>query len=273
MHSDPDANTILYTGLNDTNAMAYLVAAKSFLRFYDKVSVVVQNDGTIGELNIQNLKHHVKDIQIYSKTDMMQNIYKKASMDVQKVLPDLNDCHILLPLKLLNVIYRFSGKKVIFLDSDMIVIKRPEYIINWIESSYKQDFYSGGGSLLASTFHKIGFDFPTININNFNSGLLGIKSEVSEGLLSSILKKINEFDASLFKNWEIEQAIWSVILSQRPNPVNIDDLEEIYIGGGARSFKELKNKAIITHFVGALRFNWFKYPRLAWWIEKQLPKC
>ena len=270
--TDPNADTVLYTGLNKPNCRAYILAAKSFLCFYPRVSVVVQDDGTMDEKCIQELCTHIHGITIYSRKSMDEYIQKHVGNQVRQVMPDIYDCHILIPLKLLNVIYRFNNKKVIFLDSDMIVLRRPDDIIKWIEDPYMRDFYSGGGSLLAETFHDIGFEFKTIDISNFNSGFLGIGGSISEDFLADTFTRIRNYDPLLFKNWEIEQAIWSVLLSSRENPLNIDELSEIYIGSGWRTVEELRAKAIIVHFVGAIRFKNLRYLRLAWMLFKELRK-
>jgi len=81
--------------------------------------------------------------------------------------------------------------------------------------------------------------------------------------LTGILSTITAKDPELFGKWEIEQAMWAIVMSRRPNPLNIDDLREVYIGSGWRSYRELRDKAVIAHFAGAIRFKNFRYLRLA----------
>jgi len=273
--TNPDADVILYSALNRVNCWAYILAAKSFLRFYSNISVVVQDDGDLDERCLSELRYHVKGITIYTRESMDLIIQQAFSEEVKKVMPPASDCISSTPvkilyLKLFNVIARFQKKKVIFVDSDMIFLKRPDAIIDWIIEPYKRDFYSGGGSFLAKTFHDIGFEFKTLDISNFNSGLLGIGGSISQDKLAEVLLRIREYDPSIFYEWEIEQSVWSVLLSERQNPLNIDGLRELYIGSGWKTYARLREKAIVAHFVGAIRFKNFRYLRLARDVIKQL---
>ena len=277
IETDPKADTVLYSALNKPNCRAYILAAKSFLRFYPKISVVVQDDGTLDQKCKDELRTHIPQITIHSKESMRKLINEQMSSKVKQLVPDFENNYNftnikILYLKFFNVIYRFNNKKVIFLDSDMIVLRQPDDIIKWVEGPYMRDLYSGGGSLLAEAFHEIGFSFKHVDIANFNSGLIGIGTNVSEDLIYDIFNKIRKYDSSILKQWEIEQSVWSVVLGERENVFNIDDLAEIYIGSGWRKFRELKNKAIVAHFVGAIRFKNLRYLRLAWMVYKELRK-
>jgi len=277
MTTNPDSDVILYSALNRVNCRAYILAAKSFLRFYSEISVVVQNDGDLDGKCLSELRYHIKDITIYSRESMDLIIQQSLSEKVKKVMPPASECISSQPvkilyLKLFNVIARFQNKKVIFVDSDMIFLKRPDVIIDWIIEPYKRDFYGDGGSFLAETFHNIGFEFKSLDISNFNSGLLGIGGSISHDKLAEVLLRIREYDPSIFHEWEIEQSVWSVLLSERENPLNIDELQEIYIGSGWKTYARLRGKAIIAHFVGAIRFKNFRYLRLARDVIRQLNK-
>ena len=277
MTTNPDADVILYSALNRVNCRAYILAAKSFLRFYSEISVVVQNDGDLDDKCLSELRYHIKGITIYTRESMDLIIQQSLSEKVKKVMPPASECISSQPvkilyLKLFNVIARFQNKKVIFVDSDMIFLKRPDVIIDWIIEPYKRDFYGDGGSFLAETFHNIGFEFKSLDISNFNSGLLGIGGSISHDKLAEVLLRIREYDPSIFHEWEIEQSVWSVLLSDRENPLNIDELQEIYIGSGWKTYARLRGKAIIAHFVGAIRFKNFRYLRLARDVIRQLNK-
>jgi len=277
VQSNPSSDTILYSALNQVNCNAYIIAVKSFLRFCPDVSVVVQNDGDLEKESLANLSSHIEGIRIFSKESMFAIIDEKMSDDVKTVMPPVEEYNSYTPvrilyLKCLNVIARFPGKKVIFLDSDMLFLKYPAFIVDWVAQNYHSDFYGEGGSFLSERFHAMGFPFKSLDIKNFNSGLLGIGGEIKTEQLARVFKILRKYDPSIFYEWEIEQSVWSVLLSERENPVNLDSLENVYIGSGWRSYSDLKKNAIVAHFVGSIRFKNFRYIRLARYVMKELKK-
>ena len=155
-------------------------------------------------------------------------------------------------LKFFNVIFRFNGYKVIIIDSDLLFLKRPDYIIDWSIKPYRNDFYSEGSNEKASDFYSMGFDFRSLDVANFSSGTIGIGGEFHQDELIDILERIREYDPTLFYAWEIEQALWSIVMAKKNSPLNIDSLRSMYIGSGWRSYNELKQNAIIAHFAGAV---------------------
>jgi len=261
--TDPYSNTILYTLLDKRNYCAYLVAAKSFLQYYNKLRVVVQSDGSLDNASKKHLKEHIAGIEIYERDETWDFIKKNADSEVLDSLPDLSRCHLLLPFKLLNVIYRFKGQKVILMDSDLVFLREPAFVIDWINDGRGHSFYSDGGSLLAEPFHEIGLEFPKVDIADFNSGIAGFHNELDHHAMSRIIRKIRAFDETLFSNWEIEQAIWSVLFNQFDNPVNLDDVQSDYVGSGWWTYSRLLEKCVVAHFVGAIRFKNLRYVRLA----------
>ena len=268
INTNPSASTVLYSALNQVNCRAYILAAKSFLRFCPDVALVVQNDGDLTAQSLRELSEHLPGITVYDQKSMFTVIDQVMTDSVKAIMPPREEyfSHIpvrILYLKCFNVIARFSGKKVIFLDSDMLFLKQPAFIADWIAQDYKGDFYGGGGSFLAERFHAMGFSFETLDIANFNSGLLGIDATVPQNQLKRVLSVIREEDPAIFHEWEIEQSVWSVLLAERKNPVNLDDLCDVYIGSGWRTYQDLKTNAVVAHFVGAIRYKNFRYLRLA----------
>jgi hypothetical protein len=263
INTDPYSNTILYTLLDKKNYCAYLIAAKSFLQYYNKLRVVVQSDGSLDNPSKKHLREHIAGIEIYERDDTLDFVSKNTDAEVLDSLPDLSRCHLLLPFKLLNVIYRFKGQKVILMDSDLVFLREPTFIIDWIKDGKGYSFYSDGGSLLAETFHKIGFEFPKVDVADFNSGIAGFRIELDAHDIIQIVRSIRAFDEALFLNWEIEQAIWSVLFNRFDNPVNLDDVQNDYVGSGWWSHSRLVETCVLAHFVGAIRFKNLRYVRLA----------
>jgi hypothetical protein len=270
-----EADTILYCALERTSCRAFILAAKSFLKYYSNIAVVVQDDGTFNEKYISEIRKHIDGVIVYKKSDMMKMLREKIDKRLFKLLPGMemyesNTSVKIMYLKFLNVIFRFNGKKVVIMDSDLLFLRRPDEIIKWIIEPYHYDFYGEGSNAKSDSFYKMGFDFRSLDIANFSSGILGIGGQVNQDGLIDIFKRITDYDPSLFEAWEIEQALWSIIMSQRDKPINLDNLRDVYIGSGWRTYKELREKAIIAHFAGAFRFKNLRYIRCANDVIKQL---
>ena len=273
----PDAGIVLYSALNNINVNAYILAAKSFLRFCPNVAVIVQDDGDLSPKSIESIKANIKGVNIYTRDSMFEAIENSLNENLKRLLPPKEEYFKFTPIRILylkcfNVIARFPKRRVIFMDSDMVFIRTPEFIIKWIESEYCGDFYGEGGSYLAERFHAMGFPFKSLDISNFNSGLIGLGYYDNQDSVANVLRLIKNRDPEIMYEWEIEQSIWSVLMSERENPVNIDSLREVYIGSGWRSYDDLVQNAVVAHFVGAIRFKNLRYLRLAHKVINELRK-
>jgi hypothetical protein len=268
MASNPAADTILYTPLGRRDVRAYIVAAKSILRFCNDFHVVVQNDGTIDARGCEEIRQHIPGVEILSSADMDDLIRKSAHPDMYKYMPKLLDPdvptnHKIVKLKLLNILYRYRNKRVFMIDSDIICVRPPEFILAWMKDTQPSYFYGGGGNAQTEDFHKLGFDFSKVDIGNFNSGIMGVCHDVEERELLDVLERIHTGKPHLMSMWEIEQSLWSVLLGRRSPCTNVDAMQEGYITSGWKTYERMKERAVFVHFVGAIRFRSLRYFRLA----------
>jgi len=270
VEATPGADVTIYTPLNRTACRSYLTGIKSFLRFLPGVAVAVQDDGSLTAGQKAELAAHVRGIAIHDRASLDAAIEAVVPRDVLSALPPLDRCHVMIPLKLLGVFARYHRRRVILFDSDILCLRRPDFIIDWIASRPSYDFYGGGGSHLAPVFRNIGFGFQAVDIGNFNSGLVGLRNDFSFALLGDVIGRVRAADERLFGNWEIEQAIWAVLFDRKASAVNIDTLATPYIGSGWRRYRELRDRAVFAHFVGAIRFKNLRYLRLAYDVIREL---
>lgn len=266
----PGAPVTVYTPLNRTGCRPYLAGIKSLLRFLPPVAVAVQDDGSLTADQKAELATHVKGIAIHDRASLDAAIRTAVPREVLSALPDLDRCHAMIPLKLLGVFARYHHQRVILFDSDILCLRRPDFIADWIVSGPAYDFYGGGGSHLASVFRHIGFGFRSVDIGDFNTGLIGLHNDFPFGLLGEVIARVRAFDEHLFGNWEIEQAIWAVLFDRKASAVNVDTLATPYIGSGWRRYRELRDRAVFAHFVGAIRFKNLRYLRLAYDVIREL---
>ena len=273
--SNPCAETILYTPLRKSDRRAYLLAAKSILRFCSPLRVIVHDDGSLDERSRRELNQHIPNLEIITIASTNKLLQEKAHPDLFKYLPTILSDELptnlkILKLKLLNILYRFPQKKIIMIDSDIICLRPPYFIMEWMRDPIPSYFYGGGGNNQKDDFHALGFDFRYVDIADFNSGVMGIFNEIHENDLLSALRRIYENNPALFLGWEIEQSLWAVLLGSKKESVNIDHIGNGYIKSGWKTYQFIKENAIIAHFVGAIRFKNFRYFRLASDIYKEL---
>jgi len=274
-NSNPEASTIIYCAVDQPNYRSYLLAIKSLLRFCTDSHVVVQDDGSLTNKSISELKKHIIGITIFSKSDMFDVIHKTALPELRTLLPGVNKYEEvksikILYLKFFNVLLRFMGKKVIIIDSDLLFLRKPVEVVQWIIEPYKYDFYGEGSNANANDYYKMGFDFSRIDVANFSSGFIGVKFINVQNILIEILKKIYDYDPKIFYSWEIEQALWSILLNYNKNQLNLDELRDVYIASGWRKYRDLFENAVLVHFAGAFRFKNLRYIRLARLVIKEL---
>lgn len=269
---DPNATPLVYSLLAHRHVTAYLLAIKSLWRFLDDApcSVVVQSDGSLTPTDCDLLKRHVRGIEIRHKSDCDAVLGSVLPTSVRRWLPSAEKTCFLLPLKLLHVLYAYPGRYVILLDSDVLFLRPPIEAVKCLREGNRRTFHSPGGSLLTKSFHEIGFDFQSIDVSDFNSGFTGFWNHFSDETIASTLRRVHEHDPGLFAAWEIEQALWCVLLSSSENPLNLGKLAPGYVGNGWRSHNELQTQSVLVHFVGSTRFRDLSYLRLGRQVMREL---
>jgi hypothetical protein len=273
--TNPRSDTILYTPLCRRDRRAYILAAKSVLRFCPNLRVVVQDDGSLDAASCLELQHHIDGIEILSLASTHALLRASGHPDLLTYIPDLFSPMLptnltILKLKLLNILYRYRMKRIFMIDSDIICCKPPRFILNWMTESQPSYFYGGGGNYQTDSFHQLGFDFTYADIADFNSGVMGIYHDIAEQELLNSLELIHSRNPGLLKGWEIEQSLWAVLLGPRANTTNLDRLQDGYICSGWKSYRRMKEKAVFVHFVGAIRFRNARYLRLAQDVYREL---
>jgi hypothetical protein len=266
IRTDPKSDVVLFTVLDRRNYRAYLLAAKSFLRYCGETEglrVVVQSDETLDAQCVRDLEAHLPGLVVLDAGESRCIITERASPRLLELLPPFEQCHFFLVYKLLSVIYRFPGKKVILFDSDLLFLREPVFVTDWIRDGSHTCFHSDGGNSLAAAFREMGFDFSKVDINCFNAGFIGLHNRLDEGLLMDVVGRIRKHDPRLFTDWEIEQAMWAVLFNHFENPVNLDHIIKDYVASGWWTYDRIRARSVLVHFVGSIRFKNFRYLRLA----------
>lgn len=260
IETDPSSDVVLFSILQKKDVRAYLLAAKSFLRFTPRMNVVIQSDGSLDYVSCREIRAHLPHATFLSRFSTEEFVRSRSSRPLLRLLGDTNWW---VEIKLLNPLLRFVNKYVILFDSDLIFMKCPAAVIDCISGTPQRTFYSPGGNALAEPFHAVGFEFDKVDIRSFNAGFIGFFNDIGTELLESVADAIRTFDGSLFKYYDIEQALWSVLLNETESPVNLKSVDDQYVGNGWSNFETLNERSVMAHFVGATRFRNLMYNRLA----------
>lgn len=160
---------------NNANVNMTILALKSFLRFYNKVKVVVHDDGSIKEHAKKRIEEHIigsKVVSLKQVDEFLQmepNIwrYRQEAFSHFKFMPIT--VHKLFDLYLLS-----TEKKLIIMDSDILFLKEPTEVISWIEDDKLYNLYARPNLRnLIIEDHVLREKFGDLDIiKKFNSGLL-----------------------------------------------------------------------------------------------------
>ncbi len=270
IETDPDSDTLVYTLLNKENYRAYLLAAKSFLQYCPPIRVVVQNDGTFDEPSIRDLRRHLPGIEILDPQETMAGVRQRANPELLRLLDYDRTCDFFVRLRLMNVVGKYPGKKVIIMDSDLVFLRSPDYVVRWIQDPQDHSaFHSDGGSFQTASFHALGLDFSKVDVGRFNAGFTGFYNSLTYDDVTRIVRVICERDPKLMHEYEIEQSLWSCVFNSFDPVVCLDDVIKDYIASGYWPYERMKH-SVLVHFTASVRFNYFRYLRLAREVIRRL---
>ncbi len=85
------ADTIIYCVLDKPHCCAFILAAKSLLRYPRDVSVVIQGDGSLDETCMKKIRSHIKGATIYTKDDMFNFVQTKVDRRLSAVIRTVSD--------------------------------------------------------------------------------------------------------------------------------------------------------------------------------------
>lgn len=125
---NPESSVEIHSlcGQRDLNML--LLCLKSFIRFYNQVRLVVHDDGTLGPFGRELLQYHIPGIEIFDIKAQPDEFDELAHEDFNVY-------------KAKGVYNHSKGEKVIMMDSDMLFLRKPSEIIDWIHSDEKVRLY------------------------------------------------------------------------------------------------------------------------------------
>ncbi|WP_431065177.1 hypothetical protein [Methylotuvimicrobium sp.] len=279
IETNPDAQTSIHTIVPHRYLNAFLLAIKSFLRFYSDVAVYVHDDGSLTSKDIDIIKEHIKNVIILKKSEADRYFNENINDPfLSKVRSSYTSY-----LKLFDPAFRSKSERIMLLDTDTLFLKRPDSIIEWVKNGGDSWYHlapRGNMKIVKDNTNTAKPSSPHIQtlimeqldeINaalsrnykieqGFCAGFIGYNAkDVNLVELKALLTNLhNRFADRIFK-WGSEQTIHGLILcGNNANPLPIEDYF-VYTQNNANSAKN----GTFIHFVGENRFYKMNYPRFA----------
>jgi hypothetical protein len=287
--TNPDAETSLHSAVPHRYLYAYLIAAKSLLRYHNDYAVFVHDDGSLTTGDKELIERHLPGAQIVDRQEADEHFRKTVDNSfLSKVRGSYTSY-----LKLFDTTLYNKSKRIIILDTDTLFLKRPEHIIDWSINGGKPWFHMAPRGKMKqnkereianySDLQKVHIqtlimqDLEEINseLNSnyrieqgFCSGFIGYDADTIDfdelNKLFSLLHR--KFGDKVFR-WGAEQTTHGLVLcSKGATALPLDDYF-VFTQNNAKMAKD----GTFVHFVGENRFYKRIYPKLANDIIKTLP--
>lgn len=243
---NPEADVGIHTVLCHQDLYKYILAVKSFLRFFDNISICVHDDGSLDQNDIKLLSKHLVNIRIIGRLE--------ADTKIKKILRPHRLCNKFRELRANSLqIFDFNlltdKKKIIGFDSDLLFMKSPDEVIEWIKGDKGEILYNcekggtPGGRLLKH--HHIEC------LGDVNCGFICYFPEILDlNKVEIVLKKIfgkNEKPAAKFAQNHFDH-----LLKNSEFPSKKLDTDRYYVRIRRNDFPD--NPTMI-HFVSMERFK------------------
>jgi hypothetical protein len=129
LECDPGAPCEIHTMLGGRDLPLYLVAIKSLLRFHGAVAVVIHSDGTLDPAHSATLHRHVPGCRIIPTAEADERARHVLGEDsFLSRLRGFDPCY----RRLVDTELLGTTQRRIVMDSDILVLRRPREVIDWI---------------------------------------------------------------------------------------------------------------------------------------------
>ncbi len=260
----------------------YLVAIKSFLRFYSNIAVVIHNDGTLNEQCCALLLFHIPGARIIGAQESEDLAARQFGRD--SFLFSCRQFDVNYRRLIDTELWSRTGKRMI-MDADILVVREPESVIEWIENG-KQGFLIGqkpqmppnetlpaaNGRQHVQTIFKAHLDQistlsgqPPAFEDGTTAGFYGCVSELPLEKIEKVVRACRQLDIPL-NHWGSDQCIVIYLLSGAKVP-RMNELH--YFNFWPEYSKNLADARLI-HFLGTNRFYRGFYSKLATNVVRDL---
>ena len=278
---DPAAPCELHTMLSARDVPLYLPAVKSLLRFCRRIAVVVHSDGSLGGQDVEKLRRHVPGLRVVLPAEADDRARQVLGADSYLFGWRGHDASW---RRVLDTELWCDTPKRIIMDADVIVPRRPDEILAWVEGGSGAFLFGqppavdpltlpANGPKLVQTVYRerlpglakrlgLPADFP----QGATSGFYGCgRQELTLGRIEQALRA-GEAEGVPMMEWGSEQCTVIYLLAasgaRRLGPrhyVNYDP-DCLPLMGGVHA----------AHFYGTYRYHRHLYTRLAAGVVSEL---
>lgn len=250
---NPEASVEYISLVCHRDVNIYILATKSFLRFHNDVSVVVHSDGSLTQKDVDTLRNQIPGIRVISRDEADSRVAAEVNSELLKRVRK-NDVSF---IKLIDV-NLFSQKRKIVSDSDILFLKRPSEVIEWIEMGAEKGFYHvvlGGNKRFGRHLGALNTKLNTrIEVLDYCSGFIGYNERLSLANIENTLRTLME----IAEGWGLEQVAYAFLLTDYSEKLS----REKYFAVLERPSENDIGPATMVHFGGKLRhwqyFRWGK---------------
>jgi hypothetical protein len=267
-----DASCEIHTMLSGADVPLYLVAIKSFLRFYRNVGVVVHSDGTLDYALQDLIRRHLPGCRVIDRVeadrraseafDPRSTLYRWRAIDASyRRLVD-TELHCEAPAR-------------IIMDADILLMNRPDEVIEWVERGGKPFLLGQPPSEPAPPTNRVPrhmqdvfkATIPALNqvvgapvgfLDGTTAGFYGCSDELSLDRVQTVLDECIGLGIPMLE-WGGEQCLVIYLLS-RAGATRLDPTR--YFNFFPSVIPQLEG-ACAVHFFGTYRFFGDAYPRAA----------
>ncbi len=291
--TNPNADTEVHSAVPHRYVYAYLIALKSLLQYHADLSVVVHDDGSLTSADKKLIECHLPHCRIITRADADSAFDELDNPFLSKVRNSYTSY-----IKLFDTSFSSRSKRVIIIDTDTLFLKRPDAIIDWIVNGGKPWYHLAPKGKMKLK--------ESAKPNNSASSTAPAEPQ-KDHIQTLIMKNLDGINATLNKNYSIEQGFCSGFIGYDSKAIELEELNELfsllYKDFGDKIFKwgseqtthglllcskgaealpigeyfvftqlnaNQAKDATFVHFVGENRFHRFIYPELANKIIKSL---
>jgi len=133
------SNTEVHSLVSHRHIEIYLLAIRSLLRFYNQVNVVVHDDGTLSRDDREYLERQITNLRIIPRmeADRAMEVFLRGYPRCRKFRS-----RQILTAQVFDFPWFATSKKIISLDSDILVLQHPAEIVRWIEADTGEILYA-----------------------------------------------------------------------------------------------------------------------------------
>jgi hypothetical protein len=275
---DPAGNCSIHTMLSKRDMPMYLPAVKSLLRFCPSAAVMVHSDGSLDGDSVQLVQHHVPGARVILANEADERARQALGSDSYLFRWRSHDASW---RRLVDTELWCTAPKRIILDSDVIVLRRPEEVIAWIEHGKGALLFgqppaeaalnSADPKLVQTVFRqklsqvaqRVGL--PARFPQGATAGFCGCECELPLDRVEHVLRGC-EAEGLPMKQWGADQCV-VIYLLEASGAARLSPRHYINYDPGCDG---LVGEAHILHFYGTYRYRRHLYTRLAARVASEL---